>query len=363
MLALTSAVLLAALGGSAQALTGIESVEYDAVNHRFLVSNGNNIIQVNGDGEPVAEFGTAPAADYGMEIMGDALYAIVGSSVKAYDLTTGEQVSSIAISGAEFLNGMASDGDHRIWVSDFNAKTIYEIDFSDLAAPSFIQVVDNTVSTPNGICYDQDNDRLVFVNWGSAAKIKAITLDGSYTVTTLATLNGTAGMPSLGNIDGIDNDDYGNYYIATWSPNRITKFNSDFTIDETITVAGLSSPADIAYAEEIDTLAIPNAGNNTVLFVGFSPVSVEMTEENPLAFSCYPNPLTDKSVLMFTLNRGAVTRISIMDTQGRIVDTILEEYFPAATHKVVPGELDLSAGNYLWHITSGDVTFTLPFIK
>lgn len=58
--------------------------------------------------------------------------------------------------------------------------------------------------------------------------------------------------------------------MASWSPNRITKYSPDFSVSEIITVAGgLSSAADICYANEIDTLAIPNSGNTTVVYVGF----------------------------------------------------------------------------------------------
>lgn len=341
-----------------QQLTSIEGAEYDPINHRFLIGNSSNVIVVDGDGNELDYFGSDPEADYGMEVMGNALYSIVGSSVKAYDLTSGLQVSSITITGAQFLNGMASDGDHRIWVTDFTAKKIYEIDFSDLANPSFVQVVSNTVSTPNGICYDEANNRLVFVNWGSNAAIKTVSLS-DYSLSTV--LNNTM----VGNIDGIDNDNYGNYYIASWNPNRITKYNSDFSVSEIITVNGsLSSPADIAYAEEIDTLIIPNSGNQTVRFVGFSPSRVtEKSSDNPFAINCYPNPITPQSVLSFELSEAGITTIEILDQQGRVVDELLQENLPAVKHKIVLGELDLSSGHYLWRITNGSSTQVFPFVK
>lgn len=345
------------LDAKAQQLSSIESAEYDAINHRFLISNGSRIIEVDGSGNEVAFFGTDPEADYGMEIMGSALFSIVGGSVNAYDLTSGVLVSSIDITGAAFLNGMASDYDHRIWVTDFGDKSIYEIDFTDLANPSFVQIVANTVTTPNGICYDPDNNRLVFVNWGSSAKIKAVSLD-DYSVTTLVNNAG------VGNIDGIDNDNYGNFFISSWTPVRITKYDSEFSVSETISVVGsLSSPADIAYAEEIDTLIIPNSGNSTVRFVGFSPSSIEATDSNPISFSCYPNPLTENSVISFRLTQPAITRIEVLDAQGKVVERIMEENLPAALHKIVVGDLDLSSGNYLWHIVSGELEMTQPFLK
>jgi hypothetical protein len=343
--------------GKSQTLGNIESVEYDALNHRFLVSNGNNIVVVGADGNEIEYYGSDPEANYGMEIMGSALYAIVGDDVKAFDLTSGLLVSSITITGAQFLNGMASDGDHRIWVTDFNAAKIYEIDFTDLANPSYVLVVSNTNTTPNGICYDEANNRLVFVNWGSNASIKAVDLT-DYSVSTLVANAG------VGNIDGIDNDNYGNFFIASWTPNRITKYNADFSLSEIITVpGGLSSPADIAYAEEIDTLVIPNSGNSTVRFVGFSPSNIEVTNENPFAFNCYPNPVTDRSVLSFVTTKAGVVKISILDNQGKIIETLLEENLPAARQKVALGELEIPSGHYIWHIENEGLNFSVPFIK
>jgi hypothetical protein len=219
----------------------------------------------------------------------------VSSSVRAYDLTTGSLISSITISGANFLNGMASDGVSRLWVTDFGANEIHEINYADLQNPTYSTVVNNTSVTPNGICFDEANNRLVFVAWsGSTSDVTAVSL-ADYSLTTLVA------NASLNSIDGIDNDNYGNYYLASWSPQRITKYNSDFSLSEVITVAGgLNGAADIAYAEEIDTLIIPNSGNNTVRFVGFQPASsVNEADLATAAPSCFPNPIQFESVITF----------------------------------------------------------------
>lgn len=335
----------------------IESAEFDPVNHRFLISNSNGVLVVDDQGEPISEMPGDATAQFGMEVVGNVLFAIVGDDVRAYDLTSGAELSSVTISGAQFLNGMASDGDHRIWVTDFSAKDIFEIDFTDLVNPSYVQIVSNTVTTPNGICYDEVNNRLVFVNWGASASIKSVDLT-DYTVSTVVANTG------VGSIDGIDNDNYGNYFIASWNPNRITRYNADFSVSEIITVpGGLSSPADIAYAEEIDTLIIPNSGNNTVRFVGFQTSDIKISNENPFAFSCYPNPVQENSVLSFNLTTPGITTISILDSQGRLIQKLWQENLPAVAHKFVVGDVELSPGNYIWHIESNGVVFSSAFIK
>lgn len=351
---LTIQIISLAISVSAQSLTSIESAEFNPAGHQFLISNQNNLIVVNENGVPTSSLPIA--VGYGMEVMGSYLFVISGNSVNCYDINTSTEISSVTISGAQFLNGMASDGLARIWVTDFAAKKIHEIDFSDLQNPIANVIVNNTVSTPNGICYDEINNRLVFVSWGNSAPIKAVSLD-DYSVTTILTNSG------VGNIDGIDNDAYGNFFIASWSPNRITQYNNDFTVSQTITVSGgLNSPADIAYAEEIDTLIIPNSGNNTVRFVGFSaPVSInEMSSSNSL--QVYPNPSSDLLVCDFELSTQEKTYASLFDIQGKKVIDLWNGQLPGGKNKLILDMGEVAPGIYSLNIVSETMDFTREIV-
>lgn len=322
---------------SAQNFAG-ESVEYDPAQNRFFSSaNGGSIVQRAQDGT-VSFFGSGLQASYGMEVMNNTLFAIEGSNVYGYDLDTETQVMQISISGASFLNGMASDGENRLWVTDFSAKRIHEIDVSDYDNPTSTVVVSNTVSTPNGIVYDDEENRLIFVNWGTNAPIKQVDLSNSI-VTTIATTN-------LGNIDGIDNDSYGNFYLSSWSPNRITRYDAAFNVSEVISAPGISSPADICYAQAIDTLAIPN-GNGTVTFVGFSTTTEVESFANELDFKVFPNPLSSNSEVVFHLEKAQLVRITLNGVDGRLVQEVLNTKLPAGRQRVVLSGIDMAAGQYL----------------
>jgi hypothetical protein len=359
-LALFVAICFGSSTAFAQMLSDIESAEFDPINHRFLVSNGNSVLEVNSAGQAVGEIGDgSPQSYYGMEVIGNTLFTIVSSSVRAYDLATGSQISSIAISGANFLNGMASDGINRVWVTDFGTNKIHEIDYSDLQNPSYTTVVNNTVVTPNGICFDEANGRLIFVAWsGNNSDITAVSLT-DYSLTTLLA------NTSLNSIDGIDNDGFGNYFLASWTPQRITKYNSDFSVSEVITVAGgLNNAADIAYAEEIDTLIIPNSGNNTVRFVGFQQTnSVSESEWESLEPTCFPNPIQFESVITFYNKNAGTVRIEAVDMQGKIVCVLMEEQFSQALQRVVIGDVSIAAGKYFWRIQTAGEVLTVPFLK
>ena len=95
--------------------------------------------------------------------------------------------------------------------------------------------------------------------------------DSSYTI--VANTN-------LGNCDGISMDNNGDFYVSAWSNNAISKFNSDFSGGSSVVVPNMSNPADIYYNRATDTLAIPNSGSHTVVFVDFgAPVNSYMCED------------------------------------------------------------------------------------
>jgi hypothetical protein len=325
---------LSASLSQAQSLTAIEGVEYDPTNQIFLVGNGNN----------------------GMEVMNGVLFSIVGSAVKGYDVITGAEVMTITLSGTTFLNGMASNGTDKLWVSDFSVKKIHEVNVADLAAPSSSIVVANTTSTPNGLTYDAANNRLVMVSWGANASIKAIDL-ATYSLSVITTTN-------LGNCDGVDHDSYGNYYVSSWSPNAITKFSNDFTTSSTVTVTGgVSSAADICYAEELDTLAIPCTGNNVVKFVGFNPSFV--VEGNTSEFQAYgyPTEVKDMYTVGFDLPQAADVNIRLFDVNGRLVNEVVNRTFPQGNNQVVLTELPSESGIYFVQVWVGMHLSVVSFIR
>jgi hypothetical protein len=121
--------------------------------------------------------------------------------------------------------------------------------------------IQNLPVTPNGILYDEIEDRLLVVCWGDNAPIYEIDMsDSTYT---------TVASTSLGYCDGIAMDNNGDFYVSAWSNDAVNKFNSDFSGGSTVVVPNMSSPADIYYNRDTDVLAIPNSENNTVIFESF----------------------------------------------------------------------------------------------
>ena len=246
----------------AQTPSSIEAVEYDPGANRWYVSNNSNTMLYTDDaGGSWDYFGNAHAT-HGMEVVGDYLFAINSNVIMCYELGSGIIVSSKNVSGASFLNGMGSHG-NKLVISDFGTGRLIKVDVSDPLDMQTSTLVASTGSTPNGVVIDADGSRAVVVNWGGNSDILGVDLETGE-ITTL--VNGSG----LGNCDGIDTDSEGNYYISSWSPPWITKYTPDFTSSEIVVSSGLSSPADISYGVEIDTLAVANSGSNQVTFHSFA---------------------------------------------------------------------------------------------
>jgi hypothetical protein len=297
-------------------LNGPESIDYDPVNNRYLIANSANgkIMQrsVNGTiSQFVANISPNP---YGIEVVGNTVYACCSGKVLGFDLTTGLQVFSVNL-GATFLNGITHDNSGNLFVTDFSAKKIYRI---KIATQTFNLFAQNLTNSPNGIIFDEPSNSLVFVNWGSSAKIKRCSLADSSVVTILTT--------SYMNIDGIARKANGDFYISVWGTNSVYKYNNNFTSTPALVVSGLSSPADIYYNNLSDTLAIPNSGNNTLTFVGQSTVS--LLEQNASEVSIFPNP--SANLLFITSSEKQLARIELINESGMLCDSYaIENTFTA----------------------------------
>lgn len=252
---------------------GPESVEHDPAGERYFVSNTQSAsIKVRQMDGTVTDFVTGmDSAPYGLEIMGDVLYACTGNGVRGYALADGSEVYHRDL-GALFPNGITTDNQY-LFITDFsgNARRIYKV---DPVQDTHSVLVANTGGQPNGIVWDEEGQRLVTVFWGGNAPIKAYDRDtGAETVLLAAS--------GLGNNDGITIDCNGDFLVSSWSPQRISRFEPSFTQPaENLGAMDLSNPADIDFDHSAQRICIPNSGNNTVqlMDLGADCVSASMDE-------------------------------------------------------------------------------------
>jgi len=291
----------------AQTFSSPESVEYDAVNNRWLVgqSGSGAVLVYSPSSSTLSNFYTGlPSGPHGIEILGNVLYCCSGGRIFGIDLTSGTQVFNLNLN-ASFLNGLTSDGVNFLFATDFSAKKIYRVNVS----ASTFNLMATTVKTPNGIIYDGAHNRCVFVTWGATAPLQAMSLSDS----TISTLRST----SLSNCDGIMRDQQGRWYATSWGSNALNRFDSAFTSNPVAVMNSLSSPADLGINSAGDSIGIPNSGSaNNVVFYHI-PVTTGL--ENNLSqehANLFPNRSDDRLTIMldYPVINGT---IELTDVAGR----------------------------------------------
>ena len=147
-------------------------------------------------------------------------------------------------------------------------------------------------------------------------------------------------------------DGSGNFFVASWSPNRITKFNNDFSVNEIITVAGgLSSAADICYANENDTLAIPNSGNNTVVYVGFNNNPIFTEDETSFDFQLLTLP--HQWEILFENYQSSPISVQCFDMSGKLMISETLE-LPVGRNRYVLPHAQWASGPYIIEMRQED---------
>ena len=347
--------MLLAISAFSQDPTNIEAAEYDPVNNRYFVSNGNRILVTTDGGESWDYFGNE-GATHGMEVMGDHLYVIEGGTIRVLNLNDGSQVSSLNVSVAQFMNGMANNGSDKIWVSDFAGQRIYEIDASDPANITSTTVVSNVGATPNGLTYDADNNRVIIVTWGTNAEILSMDIT-DYSLATVLLSSG------LGNLDGVDNDSEGNFYVSSWSPDRITRYSNDFSESTAVVTSGLDAPADISYAQATDSLAVANSFSDEVTFHYFGDGNpVNITNANQLLYSLniFPNPIGKELKYAFKGKEDAYSWF-IVNLAGQSI--LSGKNKNTSDDFSIIDASRLPAGIYMLQVKQDEIIQTVRFIK
>ncbi len=202
---------------------GPESVIYDAKQKILYVSNVNGqateengkgyISQLSLTGELINQHWVDGLdAPKGLAIFGDKLYVADIKQLVEIDINTGKISQRYPTTDAVFLNDVAADNNGNIYVSDMLTDQIYR-----LANGKFSSwIKDPALEFPNGLLVE--DNQLIVGSWGvitdgfateTPGHLKTISLKDK-TITALG-----SGLPA-GNLDGVEPDGKGNYYVTDW---------------------------------------------------------------------------------------------------------------------------------------------------
>lgn len=251
-----------------QILAAPESVLWDAVHNRYLISNTltGNIQQRNTDGVYSRFSDTTYTLLFpkGITIFNGALYVAEPRQIKIINLDNGQLLDSIHVvdSSAGVMNDITSDGDSFLFASDLTMNKIYKIN----AYTKFVDtIVKKGIVAPNGLLYEASLNRLLVVTYTLNAGIFSVDL----TLDSLTKVKGT----TYAGFDGIATDGKGNYFVSEWvdpagtAVGTIWKFTGSITINPVKLKSGFRGPADIFYNTLNDTIVVPEFAGDNLAFI------------------------------------------------------------------------------------------------
>jgi len=90
--------------------------------------------------------------------------------------------------------------------------------------------------------------------------------------------------------------------------------------------------------------------------VGEPPVNTSDMLIAPGSHFVFPNPVSERMTIMYSLSSDADVSISVMDMQGRLISSAKEGIVNAGTHNVQFNVADFATGMYIYQITTNETT-------
>jgi len=243
---------------AAAQFSGPESVVFDSLRNRYLVSNyySGEVLEMDTNGVTRPYFDDV-VNSHGNHIDNDTMYLSVnGGRLLIFDLTTDSIVSEVFIPPILNLDGVCTDTSGYIYVIDTGGR-VFRINKQTLT-PELL--VSGLPLYTQDCVFDPFNNRLIICCWTTSESIRSVDLNtGDVTILV------NSGAPRL---DGIAMDDRGNTYVASHSgAGYVYMFDSTFSTAPVIISSGHAEPAGLCYNVRDKILVIPNFGGNSVDFI------------------------------------------------------------------------------------------------
>lgn len=248
-------------------LAGPEAVQYDPDQDVYFVSNfngGGTAADSNGFITRAQPNGTIDSLKFitatensplhaprGMYITGDTLFVADVNGVHAFNKRTGKQIQFMDLTKFEpgFLNDIAVDQNGTVYVTDSVHGRVYQMNGSESSI-----AVDTLEHPPNGIIFDESNNRLILAPWNEGQTFQLFTPDDNTPQTYTTTETG-------GNFDGIEPFNE-SFLVSSQKDSSLHTISSDQQNE--IIVKTAPQPADIGIDTKRNRVAVPYISLNRV---------------------------------------------------------------------------------------------------
>jgi len=219
-----------------------------------------------------------------------------------------------------------------------------------------LQVMDSSLSEPNGICFSPDEKKL-YVN---DTQVNIIYDWDVINDSTISNKQKFAYLGTGGYADGMKSDASGNIYSA--GPGGIWIFAPDGTLLGKILLSTQTSNCNWGDADR-KTLYITSGSN--VYRVKLAAVTgvkdKNITDDKSFElFANYPNPFNPSTIISWRLVKSGHVQLKIYDSLGNQVTTLVDEFQNAGMHSIIfssqsgGNNKSLSSGVYFYELKTDD---------
>jgi len=213
-----------------------ESVIYDEkndvlyvsniVNHPFKKDGSGFISKLSLTGEVLElEWIKELNAPKGLTIVNDKLYIADIDELVEVDIANSKILNKYKASGSVCMNDVTHDKYGNVYVGDTYTDSIYRLNsFGQLPLWFYSPGL-----APNGMHIDNENSKMIVGNWGAVMEGWGTPeLSGSLKSIDLNTKKlRNMGSKPIGNLDGVESDGKGGYYVTDWSATKLYSVNKN----------------------------------------------------------------------------------------------------------------------------------------
>lgn len=325
-----------------------EGISYDTVERAYYVSCWNPACVVKIDSLGHQSIFTSGLTACANNILVDSiLYVSYRYGIRGYNIRNGNQVFYKSITENNYFDGIAFHDNYLYLIN--HGKKLYKIDIvggtHELLASSGLG------NYPQGLIYDEVNGRLLTCSFQNSSPIVSIDPETGQTAYALWT--------GLNNLDAMAQDQHGNIYITCNGTNSVYRYDSNLE-NRIVVSSGHSGPSGLEYNRDDNILAVSNFFTDIVDFVSMVPFSADDPINKTMQLDhIFPNPIKETTTVLFTLNKPSNIVLSLYDSRGRYIATLLDDHYQIGAHHFFFDIRDctkseICSGIYFVHISDNE---------
>jgi hypothetical protein len=226
-----------------------EGTKKDGRGHISLLSSSGKVIN--------SKWVSGLNAPKGMRSAKGILWVSDIDELVKIDIASAKVIKKYQIVGAKFLNDIALNTNGDVYVSDTLTSKIHLLRDGKLS----IFVEGDKYESPNGLLVV--GDELYVAAWGLTTDWSTTTFGRLYSINLLSKKISYISKTALGNLDGLELSNSGEFIVSDWSAGVVYKIKKDGKT--VLFYKGKKGLADIGWIPETGSLLIPYMNDNEIL--------------------------------------------------------------------------------------------------